>query len=35
VLGEDEIKKGEYVLKNLADGSEEQGTIESLLKALS
>jgi histidyl-tRNA synthetase len=35
VLGEDEIKKGEYVLKNLADGSEESGTIESLLKALS
>lgn len=33
VVGEDEVARGEYVLKNLADGTESSGTLESLVKA--
>lgn len=32
VVGEDEVARGEYVLKNLADGTESSGTLEDLAK---
>ena len=35
VVGEDEVSRGEYVLKNLADGTEMSGTLEDLAQGLS
>lgn len=34
VVGEDEVSRGEYVLKNLADGTETSGTLEDLAQGL-
>ena len=34
VVGEDEVSRGEYVLKNLADGTEMSGTLEDLAQGL-
>ena len=34
VIGEDEIARSEYVLKNLADGTEQSGTLESLANSI-
>lgn len=34
VIGEDEIARSEYVLKNLADGTEQSGTLESLSNSI-
>ncbi|OGG41912.1 histidine--tRNA ligase [Candidatus Kaiserbacteria bacterium RIFCSPHIGHO2_01_FULL_46_22] len=34
VVGEDEVARGEYVLKNLADGTEMSGTLEDLAQRL-
>lgn len=34
VVGEDEVVRGEYVLKNLADGTEQSGTLDELAKRL-
>lgn len=35
VVGEDEVARGEYVLKNLADGTEQSGTLDELSERLS
>lgn len=35
VVGEDEVTRGEYVLKNLADGTEQSGTLDELSERLS
>jgi histidyl-tRNA synthetase len=35
VLGENELAANSYTLKNLADGSEQSGTIDSLVQSLS
>jgi histidyl-tRNA synthetase len=35
VVGEDEVARGEFVLKNLADGTESSGTIDRLAEQLS
>lgn len=34
IVGEDEVARGEYVLKNLADGTETAGTLSELIKGL-
>lgn len=34
VVGEDEVARGEYVLKNLADGTEQSGSLEMLAERL-
>ncbi len=35
VVGEDEVARGEYVLKNLADGTEQSGTLDELSRHFS